>query len=98
MAKPKDKAYHANGTMTAAEFKRRFLNKKAVARGTAAVEVRSKIAFLSGPLKATAKDKQRLRDVNVKPYGQPGDFHRPENIAAPLLRKGRNSSHIRTSI
>lgn len=94
----KDKAFHANGTMTHAEYKRRFLNKKAVARGTAQVEIRGRAAFLTGENKMTTKDKARLRNVCIRQEPIPGTFYKPENIAAPSLRQGRATAHIRTSI
>jgi hypothetical protein len=94
MPKAKDKAFHANGSMTAAEYKRRFLNKKAVQRASSQVEVRTNMAFMGGAVKA---DKARLRNVHIRQEPMPGDFYKPSNIAAPLLRKGRNTAHILTS-
>lgn len=103
MTKAKDKAFHADGTMTAAEYKRRFLNKKAVARGTAQVEVRSVVGFLP-PGEATAADKRRLRNVHIRQEPNPGSFYNESNARAVAvgteskLRTGRNLSHAVQSV
>lgn len=95
---PKDKAFHANGKMTAAEYKRRFLNKKAIARGTSQVEVRSTVAFLPKGM-VTAADRRRLRNVNIRQELNPGSFYNERNASAVVngtkseLRNGRNLSH-----
>lgn len=94
MANAKDKAFHADGSMTAAEYKRRFLNKKAVQRASSQVEVRTNMAFMGGAVKA---DKARLRNVHIRSEPMPGDFYKPGNIAAPKLRNGANKRHILTS-
>lgn len=99
---PKDKAFHANGSMTAAEYKRRFLNKAAVKRATSQVEVRTNVGQMTGVPSAV---KQRLRDVHIRAEPNPGDFYNARQLQAaqacePMakLRKGRNSSHVVTSI
>lgn len=104
MSNAKDKAFHANGSMTAAEYKRRFLNKKAVARGVAQITLRQTQAFMTGKDKPTAKDKQRLRNVCIRQEPNPGDFYKPGQERAAIagtpmtaLPKKRNSSHIVTS-
>lgn len=100
MSKPKDKAYHADGTMTAAEFKRRFMNKAARLRSVEAVAVRSNI----GVMKHVHKDKQRLRNSVMRSAPNPGSFYSTRHQSAAIagesmavLRKDRNASHIRSS-
>lgn len=101
MPKAKDKAFHANGSMTAAEYKRRFLNKKAVARASSQVEVRTNMAFLGGAVKA---DKARLRNVHIRAEPMPGDFYSQRNESAARkgealarLKPGANQRHTLTS-
>lgn len=104
MAKAKDKAYHADGSMTAAEYKRRFLNKAARLRAVEAVSVRSNVGAMTGIHKATAKDKQKLRNFRMRTEPMPGDFYNTRNASATKagdhmvpLKKGRTSSHLVTS-
>ena len=78
MAKPKDREYHADGTMTAAEFKRRFMNKKARLRSVEAVAVRSNI----GVMKNVTKEKQRLRNFTTRTEPNPGTFYNAGNAKA----------------
>lgn len=91
----KDKAFHANGKMTAAEYKRRFLNKMAVSRASAQVEVRTNVGQMKGVAKAV---KNRLRNVTIRTEPMPGDFYKPSNQGdESVMRKHSNRSHIVTS-
>jgi hypothetical protein len=101
MPKAKDKAFHADGSMTAAEYKRRFLNKKAVARASSQVEVRTNM----GRMSATKADKARLRNVHIRSEPMPGDFYSPRQeraarngVALAQLKPGANQRHISTRI
>ena len=102
MSKAKDKAFHADGSMTAAEYKRRFLNKKAVARASSQVEVRTNMAHVKGVTKA---DKARLRNVHIRSEPMPGDFFSPrqeraarDGVALARLKPGANKRHSHTTI
>lgn len=96
MANAKDKAFHADGSMTAAEYKRRFLNKKAIARARQQVDIRFAVTHAAGVTKA---DKARLRNVHINAEARPGDFYNPkhENDRSKL-RAGRNTSHVRVTL
>jgi hypothetical protein len=83
--------------LTAAEFKRRFMNKKAIARAGVAVDVRSALGVLPG----VAKDKKRLRQDWQNRNPNPGTFYSERQaclVGTPLVSTGITPrSHLATS-
>jgi hypothetical protein len=78
--------------ITAAEFKRRFMNRKARNGASLAVDIRVEIN--KPGTSALAADKKRLRQQWLGRDSNPGEYHRPANLSARPLSLGRNRSHL----
>lgn len=83
--------------MSAAQFKRKFTSKAAIARAESAVDVRTNL----GTMKNVSKDKARLRSTWDNRGENPGSFHKPWSSAEQdrsVFKASKLSAHIRSSL
>jgi hypothetical protein len=91
-------AKHEELKLTAAEFKRRFMNKAAKARATHQIDLRATIG--AGGTLATAGDKKRLKSSWMRREGNPGSFHKGSKgvTSGPALTATALTKHMRTTL